>query len=349
MTGLLERRLHGRSVLVTGGCGIVGSSLVRRLVALGADVTALDNHSAYPFDAPRMFGLLDTPAELVEGDVADAALVARLCQDSDFVIHAAALADVAHCTADADADFRANVVGAMNVLRAAQNARLERLVFVSSASVYGGSAAGRFAEDAPCAPVSTYANSKLWAERQALLAHRTHGLPVTCVRYFSVYGPPQVPKRGSHSWCVAIFAMRALTGLPLELYGDGRQVRDFTHLDDIVTGTLLGMVRRETVGEVYNLGTGVATEVATVAALVREMFGEVPVRNVPRRADDPLGAAADTTKMEALLGWRPAVALEEGMRDYRDWLLATPAAIPDWLLREAGGQMVAAAGAVADS
>jgi nucleoside-diphosphate-sugar epimerase len=329
-------QVRGARVLVTGGCGMVGSVLCRRLCELGATPVALDNLTAYEFDAPARFGVTELPVAIVHGDVTDDSLVAEVAAGADLIIHAAAYADVAGCIANFDEDFRTNVWGTHSVLKAALRVKPQRFVFVSSASLYGHPNDGRsrFAEGAPQRPLSTYANSKLWGEHQTRLFHELYGLATASVRLFSVYGPPQVPKYGSHSWCIAVFAMQAMTGRPITIYGTGAQVRDFTHVEDIVTGILLAATSHAAVGRTFNVGTGRPTSVIDAARLVRNAAREVPTDFLPRPAGDPDGGAADTTSLRELLGWTPTITLEEGIRSYVDWLDDNRDLVPDWLVED---------------
>ncbi len=249
-TGARPEDLAGATVLVTGGAGLIGSRIVRRLHELGARPVALCTMDAYPPAVYRdLFGV--DFGHVVTGDVRDTALVTRLTSEADYVVHAAALADVAACTRLPQDAIDHNVSGTQTVLSAATASRhLKRLVFVSSASVYGngnpddwagprdehrttrellGSVYGQlpphFGEEAAAA-LSVYANTKAFGEVQTGLVLRPAGISHSVVRYFSVYGQPQVVKPGSHSWVVVWFAARAAAGLPLHLNGGGHQVRD---------------------------------------------------------------------------------------------------------------------------
>jgi UDP-glucose 4-epimerase/dTDP-L-rhamnose 4-epimerase len=188
-------------------------------------------------------------------------------------------------------------------LRAARHSgTLRRLVFVHSASVYGvgngsANAGARFSEEDALTPSSVYANTKLWGEHQTALALGGADDSYAIVRYFSVYGEPQVVKENSHSWVVAWFAMRAALGLPLHLNGGGYQVRDFVHIDDIAAATLLSAVTERADRTTLNVGTGRATSIRQVADLVRRHHPGARIIETPRPQADPLGACADITRM----------------------------------------------------
>lgn len=335
--------LAGATVTVTGGFGLVGSRIVHRLRALGAKPLAVGRLDAYGNNiCSSMFGISPSDPDVIAGDITDAALMNDLISRSDYVIHAAALADVAECTRNPGAALEANIRGTQVVLDAAarHGGTLRRLVFVSSASVYGvgtgsGGAEDRFSEEDALTPGSVYANTKLWGERQTALALGSADDSYAIVRYFSVYGEPQVVKENSHSWVVAWFAMRAALGLPLHLNGGGRQVRDFIHVDDVAEATLLSAVTQRAHRATLNVGTGLATSIRQIADMVRRCHPDVRLIETPRPQGDPLGACADITRMRQVLGWVPQVNIEDGVSRYLQWLEATPAAIPAWLHTEA--------------
>lgn len=320
----LKAGLNGARVLVTGGAGLIGSRIGRVLAAHGAQAVALDRLDAYPFDQVEAFGSGDWYAEIIRGDVADPEAAGRAVAGADYVIHAAAYADVAACTYNAVESTRTNVSGTQVMLDAVIRERPRRFVFVSSASVYGnGPAPGtrqRWSETTPTDPVSVYANAKLWGEQQTRLQLGPAGIEHVSLRYFSVYGDPQVPKPRSHSWCVAWFGLQAALGLPLRLNGGGCQIRDFTHVDDIARATVRALVYPAAAGLAVNVGSGVPTSVAEVANLVAGPFPEARTVVVPGPEGDPLGGYADTTLMRRVLGFTPSITIDEGVRRYLDWM-----------------------------
>ncbi|WP_031519176.1 NAD-dependent epimerase/dehydratase family protein [Streptomyces sp. NRRL F-5123] len=336
--------LSGATVAVTGGFGLIGSRIVHRLRALGAKPLAVGRLDAYGSSVySSVFGLSPQDGDVIAGDITDAALMDDVVSRSDYVIHAAALADVAECTRNPAAALRANVDGTQTVLDSAarHSGTVRRLVFVSSASVYGvgtGTAdvGARFAEDDGLAPESVYANTKLWGEHQTGLVLGGSDSSYAIVRYFSVYGEPQVVKENSHSWVVAWFAMRAALGLPLHLNGGGVQVRDFVHVDDIAEATLLAAVTGGAERATLNVGTGRATSIRQVAELVGRHFPGARIVETPRPQGDPLGACADITRMRRVLDWVPQVGIEDGVDRYVAWLERSPEAIPQWLRAQAG-------------
>lgn len=332
--------LAGATVTVTGAFGLVGSRIVHKLRAVGARPIAVGRLDAYgpPARNSDVFGIDPTGPDVIAGDITDAALMDGLAARSDYIIHAAALADVAECTRNPMHAVHANIRGTQTVLGAtARHAgTVKRLVFVSSASVYGNGGAGvaTFREDDALDPVSIYANTKVWGEHQTALTLGGTASHAT-VRYFSVYGQPQLVKENSHSWVVAWFGMRAALGLPLQLNGGGHQVRDMVHVDDIAYATLLAAVEPRAHRATVNVGTGRATSIREIAELVRQHYPDSSLVETPMPAGDPMGACADITRMKEVLGWEPAISVEEGVRQYLQWLDETPDAIPAWLRSEA--------------
>ncbi|MFK8910170.1 NAD-dependent epimerase/dehydratase family protein [Streptomyces sp. YS-3] len=343
----LEQRLSGKTVLVTGAGGLIGSRIVDRLRQVGARPVSVCKLDAYPPDVYRSrFGIDPLGPDFIIGDIADPQLMRTVVPGCDYVIHAAALADVAACTRRPLDAIGTNIIGTQHVLDAvASSDRVRRLVFVSSASVYGNgphpgapdplhglvSVPAQFSEGGAMCPVSVYGNTKAWGEHQTAAMLSGASVSYAIVRYFSVYGEPQVIKENSHSWVVAWFAMRAACGLPLHLNGGGHQVRDFVHVDDIATGTLHALVAEGAHNETVNIGTGTATTIRQVAELVSAHYKGATLVSTPMPPGDPEGGYASVERMRTVLGWQPGITVAEGIARYAAWLAATPGAIPAWL------------------
>ncbi|MFE5736392.1 NAD-dependent epimerase/dehydratase family protein [Streptomyces celluloflavus] len=334
-------KLRDARVVVTGGGGLVGSRLVALLREAEAGVTVLDRLDAYPEAAHTLFGVEKLGADVVVGDICDRDVVRRLVTGADYVVHAAAYADVAACTRRPDIAFRANVEGTQVVLEETAASAVRRLVLVSSAAVYGDGDPGIrgpqvFHEDQQLLPVSVYANSKLWAEHQTrLLLGGTTGTEYAVLRYFSVYGDPQIPKPGSHSWMVAWLSMQARLGRPMRLNGGGVQVRDLVHVEDVAAATALALVEDGMAGQTVNVGTGVPTSVREVGELIAPHFPRSRFVTTPRPAGDPLGGYAATERCRELLRWAPRIDVRAGVERYVRWLSDTPQAVPEWLTESA--------------
>jgi nucleoside-diphosphate-sugar epimerase len=313
--------LKNKKCLVTGGAGFIGSYIVKRLLQEGVDeVVVLDNFTSGRKDL--LEGVLDK-IELIEGDVRDVELVEKVMEDVDVVFHEAAQADVPASLRNPVLDFEVNATGTLNILEAALKNDTERIIYASSASVYGNNVFSpqdrRFIESHSPSPLSPYASSKLSGEMLCTAYYNSFGLKTTSLRYFSIYGPGEIPKKNSYSLVVSIFVPQAIQGRELVIFGDGNQVRDFTHVEDVAHVNLLAAVKSASVGEVINVGTGKATTIKELAIMVKKVVRDVPYRYGPRPKGDPLGGYADTSKLKTLIGYVPEIQIQEGITQYADW------------------------------
>jgi len=308
--------------LVTGGAGLVGSNIVQNLISRGHEVSVIDNLQAYPFNYHSLFGTQGLDINFHKGDIRDTSFINNIFHHGNFdvVIHAAAYADVGGCVLNADEDFTSNVIGTHNILECSKKHSVGKVVFISSASVYGASERTMFSEEDATVPISTYGNSKLWGENQTILYGKLYNMKTTAIRYFSVYGSPQLPKVGSHSWCVAIFSLLCLSGTPITIYGDGNQIRDFTHVKDIAEGTVLASLTDRCNGEILNLGYGQPVTINTVADYIFNNIRQTGIKYTQHPMGDPLGGYADTSKMKSLLNWAPTISIEDGVKEYGNWI-----------------------------
>jgi nucleoside-diphosphate-sugar epimerase len=321
-----------KKVLVTGGAGIVGCNVVKKLREKNCEVVVLDNLSAYPFDYLNEFGVgRMSDVEFIRGDIRDKNIVNELVDKVDVVIHAAAYADVGACVRRPELAFDVNVIGTQNVLDAAVRSDIEKFIFVSSASVYGNPDRQRFKESDSCFPISNYGVAKLWGEQQVKVYGDLYGLKTAGVRFFSVYGTPQVPKEGSHSWAVAIFGMRAMKAAPITVFGDGEQIRDFTHVSDIAESVVRAIYSEKTNGKFFNCGRGEGTTINEIVAKISKHVKHVPVNYEPHPPGDPRGGFSDTELMKQLLNWEPEVSLGDGIASYIGWVKENQHLIPKWL------------------
>ncbi len=324
--------IKNKKILVTGGAGTVGCNIVKKLVDRNAEVTVVDNLSAYPFDYLKDYGVGDISAvNFVKGDITDKNLMDNLIQKQDIVIHAAALADVGACVRNPEIEFQTNVVSTQGILETSKKNNIEKFIFISSAAVYGMGNRGIFKETDPCFPVSNYALSKYWGEQQTKLYYDLYDLPTTSIRFFSVYGSPQIPKEGSHSWAVAIFGALAKKGKPITVFGDGNQIRDFTHVTDIAESVVLSTEKNSTNGKFFNVGTGKPTKINEIVEKVFQNVDPVPINYKPYPAGDPIGGYSDTTLMKKLLNWEPEMTLENGIKEYFDWFSEHEYLVPSWV------------------
>lgn len=310
-------------ILVTGGAGFIGSHLVDRLLDEGFEVIVLDNLST-----GRMQNLVHhqhrKDLHFIKGDIRDFELVKKVVVEVDAVFHEAALVSVTRSVENPILTSEVNVNGTLNLLKACSDADVKRFIYASSSSVYGEAEALPKDEGLVPKPISPYAVSKMAAERYCLVFREVYGLETVCLRYFNVYGPRQV--YGPYSGVISIFINRLLNGEPPVIYGDGKQTRDFTHVEDVVQANMLALNERDAVGEVFNIATGVATSVNELAALLQEIMGKThlkPVYTGPR-AGDIRHSYADITKAREVLGYRPKFSLREGLAKLVEWYRCNP-------------------------
>ncbi len=310
----LETGFRSKRVLVTGGAGFVGSNVTRKLVTLGAEVTVLDDlETGHREDT-------SPAARFVEGSVEDPDLVMRLVAEAEIVVHLAARNIVAS-TRNPRSDFSTNVGGTLNVLLAARDARVERVVYSSSASIYGNSRHLPANEDDPPNLLSPYAVSKFAGESYCRAFYETYEVPISVLRYSNVYGPGQ-SARNPYCGVVARFLDAARQRQPITIHGDGLQTRDFTFVDDAVDATLLASLRPRAVGEAFNVGTGFETSVKTMAETAFEVSGRVmKIEYVDRRDIDNIRRrVVNIEKIRQTLHWVPRVTLHDGLERTWAWL-----------------------------
>jgi UDP-glucose 4-epimerase len=303
--------------LVTGGCGFIGANLVPLLLERGTAVRVLDTFAA---GGPERLPAGDV--EVLEGDVRDADAVARAAAGADAVIHLAAAGNVADSVADPLANFEVNARGTLNVLQAAEQAGVARFVFASTGGALIGDADPPVDESSVPRPISPYGASKLAGEGYCHAFRGSYGLGTIALRFANVYGPRSEHKKGA----VTVFIKRALGGEPLTIYGDGAATRDFIHVDDLCAGILAALERREVSGVVH-LASERETSIAELARIVRDAAGaDVPVEHLPPRRGEVERNFAIARHAAEVLGFRPAVDLEEGIARSVDWFRATRAA-----------------------
>lgn len=311
-------------VLVTGAAGFIGSHLVEALLARGESVRVADD-----FSTGRRENLPDASRlEVVEGDLADAEVARRAVRGIDYVLHQAAVPSVPRSVEDPVGSHRANVDATLQVLVAARDAGVRRLVFAGSSSAYGDSQVLPKREDMRPAPKSPYALQKLVAEQYCQLFTSLYGFETVVTRYFNVFGPRQAP--GSpYSGVIARFTDALLDGAAPTVHGDGGQTRDFTYVGDVVTGVLRCCDAPNVAGEVINVAGGGRISLLEVIRALQAITGRdlEPTFDEPR-AGDIRDSQADIFKARKLLGFEPAVPFHDGLRRTVDWYRAQRAGTP---------------------
>ena len=297
-------------VLVTGGAGFIGSNLVRALAARGDEVRVLDN-----FSTGNRANLEGIDADIVEGELCSYERVHNAVRGTEIVYHLGALGSVPRSVQDPLTSSAVNVEGTLNVLLAARDEGVKRVVFASSTSVYGSSPSLPTREEEPPDPISPYGVAKLAAERYCVSFSRVYeSFESVVLRYFNVFGPRQSPF-SQYAAAIPLFVQAIAAGEPIMIYGDGEQSRDFTYVDNVVDATLRAGETEGANGEIFNIAAGAPATVNSVADTIGALL-EKPVKrtHLPSRAGDIRDSWADLSKSERMLGYRPAIALEEGLR-----------------------------------
>ena len=293
--------------VVTGGCGFIGSHIVDALVRDGCEVAVLDDLSTGNLE------YLNPAAELVEGSVADGEVVRSAVEGATWVFHLAALPRVQQSVDDPVGTHAINVNGTLNVLQAAREHGVERVVVSSSSSVYGDQETHLMTEDLAPNPLSPYGLHKLIGEQYADLFASLFGMQIVSLRYFNVYGPRQSAE-GAYALVIPHFLRLRDEGKPLTVYGDGCQTRDYVHVDDVVRANVNAANSELPVGRAValNVGSGEETSVNEIAAMVG---GEVEhIIPNPRGAFEELRKCADTSRARSVISWEPGILLAEGIR-----------------------------------
>ena len=317
----MSRRMK-RRFLVTGGAGFIGSHLAAALLAEGHAVRVLDDLST------GHRANLAPEAELIEGCITDAARVREALDGVDGCFHLAAIASVERGVQAWVGTHRVNLTGTITILdalRRRSGAGRVPMVYASSAAVYGDCTDLPIRESAERQPLSAYGADKLGCELHARVATASFGIPTVGLRFFNVFGPRQDP-RSPYSGVISIFCDRLRQGLPVEIFGDGRQTRDFIYVADVVTALLRAMARQPEGAPVFNVCTGQATSVLDLAGTIAELCGTRPaLRWRPARAGEIVHSLGAREQGAAALGLPAPTSLRDGLRTVLEWLAeATP-------------------------
>jgi UDP-glucose 4-epimerase len=301
--------------LVTGGAGFIGSNLVYGLLHAGAEVVVLDDMST------GYANNVDPRAELLEGDICDPVVAAKAVAGCDVVFHQAAARSVSLSVEDPSGSNQTNVTGTLNMLIAARDANVRRVVYASSSSVYGGVVSLPVSESATPAPRSPYAVSKLAGEHYCRVFYELFGLETVTLRYFNVFGPRQRPDT-MYAAVIPLFIRALSSNGVAEIHGDGLQSRDFTYVGDVMAANLLAAERPAAAcaGRIYNIAGGQQHTLLDILALLEELIGvRVNSRHVKSRIGDVrhTWAAIDAANLD--LGYAPSTNLREGLSRTLAW------------------------------
>jgi UDP-glucose 4-epimerase len=303
-------------VLVTGGAGFIGSHIATALVESGHRVRVVDNLQA---GHRHNLALVAADVEFVEGDCSDPVIAARAARGMEVVYHQAAVPSVARSVEDPASAHRNSATATLEVLVAARAAGVRRFIYAGSSSVYGDSAALPKREDMIPQPLSPYAVGKLGGEHYVRVFANLYGMETVTLRYFNVFGPRQ-DASSPYSGVISLFITAMLAGRDPVIYGDGKQSRDFTYVANVVDGNLRALAARGLKGQAVNLATGRRTTLnALLKALARELGRPARATRQPARPGDIKHSLADVKQARRLLGYRPTVDFETGLRLTLDW------------------------------
>lgn len=305
--------------LVTGGAGFIGSNLVQALLSRGDRVRVLDNFSTGRRENLDLPSDLKTNMEVLEGDIADLSTCQKATKDIEYVLHQAAIPSVPRSVALPLESNIANIDGTLNLLVAARDAGVKRLIFASSSSVYGNAPGYPRKETILPDPLSPYAVQKLTAEHYLRVFYELYGLETVSLRYFNVFGPHQDPD-SDYAAVIPLFIKAFLTGTQPTVFGDGEQSRDFTYVDNVVYGNLLAVEAQDAPGKVMNLACGGQLTLNQLLALLRQITGsDVEAVYTDPRPGDVRHSWADITLSEQILNYKTHVSLEDGLRRAVDY------------------------------
>jgi UDP-glucose 4-epimerase len=304
--------------LVTGGAGFIGSSIARALIARGDGVRVLDN-----FSTGKRENLADIAdrIELLEGDIRDDKLLAHATSGVEVVFHEAAIASVPQSMAEPLENHAVNATGTMRVLEASRHAGVRRVVYAASSAAYGDEPTLPKVETMPPAPISPYGATKLAGEVAMQVYARAFGLETVCLRYFNVFGPRQDPK-SEYAAVIPKFITAALAGKQPRIFGDGKQSRDFCHIDNVVEANFAAAAADagRASGRVFNVGCGESIDLNRVVALIGDILGKkLEAAHEPERAGDIKHSWGDVSAARAALGFQASVSFTDGLRRTIEW------------------------------
>ena len=305
-------------ILVTGGAGFIGSSLVDRLMERGDTIISVDNYNDYynPNIKRRNLDMAqEKGAEVVEADILDADRMSELADGTDVIVHLAARAGVRPSLEQPILYEQVNGLGTLNMLEAARQNKVPHFVFASSSSVYGNCKESPFKEDMSIArPISPYAATKAAGEMHCHSYWHLHGLSVNVMRFFTAYGP-----RGRPDMAIYKFTRMIDEGQAIPFYGDGRTRRDYTYIDDIVDG-LIAAIDQPKGFEIFNLGESATTTLSELVELIEKNLGKTAqLDKRPMQPGDVEMTCADISKARSILGYNPQTPLPDGLKKWTDW------------------------------
>jgi UDP-glucose 4-epimerase len=313
----MAAKVKNKRILLTGGAGFIGNEVARQLAADGAQVTVLDN-----LVNGKRENLADVPTaqcRLMVGDIRDLDVLTKAIDGQDAIIHMACLG-VRHSIHAPVENHDVNATATLKLLELAKQRGIGRFTYISSSEVYGTAQTAPMTEQHPCWPMTVYGSAKLAGERYTDAFWRTYRYPTTVVRPFNAFGP-RSHHEGDSGEVIPKFLLRALSGKPLMVHGNGEQTRDFTYVADTAAGIIACALSDDTIGETVNLGSGAEVTINALAELVRKVTGrnQVTVEHGPDRPGDVRRLIADIAKAQRLVSFKTSVSLEAGLTQLLDW------------------------------
>ncbi len=310
--------MKNSTILVTGCAGFIPSFVAQKLLELNANVIGIDSLFTGSMDNMKEFAD-NKNFQFIKGDVLDKNLLESTIKKCDYVYHGA-IRGIGISAADPTHELDVNTKSTLLILELLRKHKIKRFVYPSSASVYGNAKKMPEAEDDNTNPTSPYGVSKLAAEKYCMVYHRMFGIPVVALRYFNTYGPRQ-RKDSTYGGVVSIFINSALNGKPLKIYGDGKQTRDFTFINDTVTATIASFTAKNIDGEVINIAAGKEYSVNELAEKINNISGKkIVIEYIGKRSVDNIDRRfGDISRASKLLNYKPSTTLDNGLKTTYEW------------------------------
>jgi UDP-glucose 4-epimerase len=308
-----QREIEMAMVLVTGGAGFIGSNLTEALLRRGHFVRVLDDFSTGKREN-LIFNKEYSSLEMIEGDIRDSSTCQEAVKGMEYIFHQAALPSVQRSVEDPGTSHSVNAGGTLNMLLAAKEAGVKRVIYASSSSVYGDTPTLPKNEQMPSDPLSPYALQKYIGEQYCRLFYQLYGLETISLRYFNIFGPKQDP-RSIYSAVIPLFIDALMQGRPPTIFGDGEQSRDFTYIENVVQANLLAMSAEHLHGEAINIACGKRTSLNQLFNVLKDILGskQAPLYEEPRKGD-VRHSLADIRKGKELINYEPKVGIEAGLK-----------------------------------